>query len=73
MEESKNVDSESRKQELLHISKMMDNLCDSPPNSFYEAVQLIWFSQNIANIIYQRSVLALGRLDQVLWLSLIHI
>ncbi|MHA1671062.1 MAG: pyruvate formate lyase family protein [Promethearchaeota archaeon] len=59
--------SESRKQELLHISKMMDNLCVSPPSSFYEAVQLIWFSQNIANIIYQRSVVALGRLDQILW------
>jgi len=67
MEQSKKIVSESRKQELLHISKLMDNLCDSPPSSFYEAVQLIWFSQNIANIIYQRSVLALGRLDQVLW------
>ncbi|MHA1104647.1 MAG: pyruvate formate lyase family protein [Promethearchaeota archaeon] len=67
IEQSKNNISESRKQELLHISKLMDNLCDSPPSSFYEAVQLIWFSQNIANIIYQRSVLALGRLDQVLW------
>ncbi|MHA1496011.1 MAG: pyruvate formate lyase family protein [Promethearchaeota archaeon] len=67
IEQSKNNISESRKQELLHISRLMDNLCDSPPSSFYEAVQLIWFSQNIANIIYQRSVLALGRLDQVLW------
>ncbi len=67
IEESKISVSESRKQELQHTSKMMDNLCDSPPRSFYEAIQLIWFSQNIANIIYQRSVLALGRLDQVLW------
>ena len=67
MEESKVAVSESREKELIHISKVMENLCDSPPNSFYEAVQLIWFSQNIANIIYQRSVVALGRLDQILW------
>ena len=67
IEKSNIAVTELRKQELLHISKLMYNLCDSPPNSFYEAVQLIWFSQNIANIIYQRSVVALGRLDQILW------
>jgi len=67
IEKSNIAFTELRKQELLHISKLMYNLCDSPPNSFYEAVQLIWFSQNIANIIYQRSVVALGRLDQILW------
>ena len=36
-------------------------------DSFYEAIQLISFTQNIINIIYQRSVVALGRLDQILW------
>jgi pyruvate formate-lyase/glycerol dehydratase family glycyl radical enzyme len=56
-----------RKKELQNISEMMEKFCTSPPNSFYEAVQFIWFTQNIANIIYQRSVLALGRLDQILW------
>jgi pyruvate formate-lyase/glycerol dehydratase family glycyl radical enzyme len=66
-EKSKTEVNEMRKHELLQISEMMDNLCDSPPNSFYEAIQLIWFSQNIANIIYERSVVALGRLDQILW------
>ncbi|MFW9952828.1 MAG: pyruvate formate lyase family protein, partial [Candidatus Thorarchaeota archaeon] len=58
---------ESRKQELRLIGKMMQKFCHSSPESFYEAVQFIWFTQNIANIIYQRSVLALGRLDQILW------
>ncbi|MFX0104560.1 MAG: pyruvate formate lyase family protein, partial [Candidatus Hodarchaeota archaeon] len=36
-------------------------------SSFYEAIQLIHFTQNIINVIYQRSVVALGRLDQILW------
>ncbi len=67
IEKSKTTHSDSRKQELIHISKMLYNICEAPPSSFYEAVQLIWFSQNIANIIYQRSVVALGRLDQILW------
>ncbi|MFX0021212.1 MAG: pyruvate formate lyase family protein [Candidatus Hermodarchaeota archaeon] len=57
----------TRKAELKKISKILHNLTERPPNTFYEAVQYIWFSQNIANIIYQRSVLALGRLDQILW------
>ncbi|TFG25381.1 MAG: hypothetical protein EU533_01190, partial [Promethearchaeota archaeon] len=57
----------SRKSELFKIAQMMDKFYSEPPSTFYEAVQFIWFSQNIANIIYQRSVVALGRLDQILW------
>ncbi|MFX0005935.1 MAG: pyruvate formate lyase family protein [Candidatus Hermodarchaeota archaeon] len=57
----------SRKSELKHIGDMMQKFTENPPETFYEAVQYINFSQNIANIIYQRSVLALGRLDQILW------
>jgi formate C-acetyltransferase len=57
----------TRKAELEKISKILQNLTKGPPTTFYEAIQYIWFSQNIANIIYQRSVLALGRLDQILW------
>ncbi|MHA1197631.1 MAG: pyruvate formate lyase family protein, partial [Promethearchaeota archaeon] len=57
----------SRSEELKTISKMMKKFCTEPLETFYEAVQFTWFSQNIANIIYQRSVLALGRLDQILW------
>ncbi len=57
----------NRKKELEKIGKILKKFTKEPPESFYEAVQFIWFSQNIANIIYQRSVLALGRLDQILW------
>jgi formate C-acetyltransferase len=56
-----------RKSELISIAECMDTLSKRAPKSFYEAIQCIWFTQNIANIIYYRSVLALGRLDQILW------
>ena len=56
-----------RKSELKIIADMMKKFTKVPPDTFYEAIEFIWFSQNIANIIYQRSVLALGRLDQILW------
>ncbi len=56
-----------RKDELIAIGGMLDKFKRDTPDTFYEAVQFIWFTQNIANIIYQRSVLAPGRLDQILW------
>ncbi|MFW9820216.1 MAG: pyruvate formate lyase family protein, partial [Candidatus Thorarchaeota archaeon] len=64
---AKNETNDSRKIELIDIADMMHKFTEKPPETFYEAVQHINFSQNIANIIYQRSVLALGRLDQILW------
>jgi len=56
-----------RKTELTVIGKMMNKFMFERPDTFYEAVSFLWFSQNIANIIYQRSVLAPGRLDLILW------
>ncbi len=64
---SLNKKNEQRKKELEEIAKMMEKFTIRSPNTFYEAVQLICFTQNIVNIIYQRSVVALGRLDQILW------
>jgi formate C-acetyltransferase len=58
---------EHRKKKLEEIAKMMEKFTKKTANTFYEAVQLIHFTQNIINIIYQRSVVALGRLDQILW------
>ncbi|HDZ17335.1 hypothetical protein LCGC14_0902020 [marine sediment metagenome] len=57
----------NRRKNLAEIGRIMHKFTVEPPDSFYEAVQFVWFSQNIANIIYERSVLALGRLDQILW------
>ena len=58
---------EERIEELKVIGNMMSKFTTDAPETFYEAVQFIWFTQNIINIIYQRSVVALGRLDQILW------
>ncbi|MBY8992224.1 MAG: hypothetical protein KGD58_15875 [Candidatus Lokiarchaeota archaeon] len=58
---------EVRSRELSNIGDMMKKFAIGTAESFYEAIQLIHFTQNIINIIYQRSVVALGRLDQILW------
>ncbi|MFX1593418.1 MAG: pyruvate formate lyase family protein [Promethearchaeota archaeon] len=62
-----NEKNEQRKEELETIGVMMEKFTKEIVSSFYEAVQLINFTQNIINVIYQRSVVALGRLDQILW------
>jgi len=67
LEMAENQSDEKRKKELNNIGAMMDKFTDTVPETFYEAVQFIWFTQNIINITYQRSVVALGRLDQILW------
>ncbi|TET05724.1 MAG: hypothetical protein E3J90_00085 [Promethearchaeota archaeon] len=67
LEKAKTQINEERKKELNNIGAMMDKFTETVPETFYEAVQFIWFTQNIINITYQRSVLALGRLDQILW------
>jgi len=67
LEMAENQSDEKRKKELNNIGAMMDKFTDAVPETFYEAVQFIWFTQNIINITYQRSVVALGRLDQILW------
>ncbi|GAJ24755.1 unnamed protein product, partial [marine sediment metagenome] len=46
---------EERKKELKIIGNMMRKFIKNVPESFYEAIQFIWFTQNIINIIYQRS------------------
>lgn len=60
-------ENEDRSKELSIIGDMMKKFTIGTAESFYEAIQLIHFTQNIINIIYQRSVVALGRLDQILW------
>ncbi len=67
LEMAKNESSVQRKSELRQIAETLEKISNRPPETFYEAVQCIWFFQNVANIVYYRSVLALGRLDQILW------
>ncbi len=58
---------DTRKKELEKIAELTKKVPEYPPETFHEAIQAIWFTQNIGNIIYYRSVLALGRLDQILY------
>ncbi len=67
LEMAETQSNEKRKKELEIIGAMMKKFTETTPKTFYEAVQLINFTQNIINITYQRSVVALGRLDQILW------
>ncbi|GAH39848.1 unnamed protein product, partial [marine sediment metagenome] len=66
LEMAKTQINSKRKKELITIGNMMSKFAKNAPETFYEAIQFIWFTQNIINIVYQRSVVALGRLDQIL-------
>ncbi len=67
LEMAKTQNDEKRKEELNIIGAMLNKFTETVPETFYEAVQFIWFTQNIINVTYQRSVVDLGRLDQILW------
>jgi len=67
LEMAETQNDKKRKKELNTIGSILNKFTESVPETFYEAVQFIWFTQNIINITYQRSVVALGRLDQILW------
>ncbi|MHA1291360.1 MAG: glycyl radical protein [Promethearchaeota archaeon] len=59
---------EVRKEELRKISRNMEKVPWNPPESFYEAMQFLWFSQDIALIAYGLGgIFAIGRPDQYLY------
>jgi formate C-acetyltransferase len=59
---------EHRREELLQIAQRCARVPWLPPQSFEEAVQAIWFTQNAAIITYGAgSGITPGRLDQLLW------
>ena len=58
---------ETRKQELLRISKVCGNISKNVPSDFYEALQLTWFVQLILQIESNGHSVSLGRMDQYLY------
>lgn len=62
--EEQNVE---RKKELLEISKICGRIPEKPPESFYEAIQFVWFTQ--LGGILSENPLALnpGRFDQYMY------
>jgi len=57
----------SRKNELMEISEICSNISYNPPNSFKEALQLIYFTHIISGLEDGGLAISIGRLDQVLY------
>lgn len=56
-----------RKQELLEIARICRKVPEHPPESFYEAVQTVWFTQ-LGSVLSENSLaLNLGRFDQYMY------
>jgi len=56
-----------RRNELLEISKICLNISENPPESFKEALQLIFFTHVIAGLEDGGYAISVGRLDQLLY------
>ncbi|MGQ4875982.1 MAG: glycyl radical protein [Promethearchaeia archaeon] len=57
-----------RKKELIKISEICEKVPWNPPETFYEAIQSIWFTQNAVIISYGAgSGITPGRIDQLLY------
>lgn len=56
-----------RKNELLKISEICSKIPENPPETFYEAIQFVWFTQ-IGGIISENPLaLNIGRFDQFMY------
>lgn len=58
---------ETRKMELIEIARIMDKVPYEPSDSFYEAVQSMWFVHLILQIESNGHSLSYGRMDQYLY------
>ena len=57
----------SRKNELLEISEICSKISSNPPETFKEALQLIYFTHIISGLEDGGFAISIGRLDQVLY------
>ncbi len=58
---------ENRREELLAIAEICDNVPYNPPKTFREALQTIFFIQLIVHIESDGTGISLGRLDHILY------
>lgn len=58
---------EQRAAELKNIKKMCEKLSTEKPDSFYEALQLLWMTSIVGQYESNASSLSLGRMDQYLY------
>ncbi len=59
--------SSDRQKELLEISEICENISENPPNTFKEALQLIYFNHLICGLEDGGFAISVGRLDQYLY------
>jgi pyruvate formate-lyase/glycerol dehydratase family glycyl radical enzyme len=64
VEKESNLD---RQHELREISEICRNISENPPNSFKEAIQLIYFTHLICGLEDGGFAISIGRLDQYLY------
>lgn len=64
--EAANVTDQQRKDELLEIARIMRKVPYQPADSFYEAIQAVWFVHLILQIESNGHSVSYGRLDQYL-------
>jgi len=58
---------EQRREELFQISRNLEKVPWNPPETFYEAMQFLWFTQDVALISFGLGgIFAIGRPDQYL-------
>lgn len=60
------LESQEQKKQLLLAAEVCERICISPPATFREALQLVWFTY-IAFVYEGRYAMAFGRMDQYLY------
>ena len=64
--EAERTECEIRKAELLELVRIMNKISTEKPDTFYEALDLVWMTQLIGNL-EGGSALSLGRFDQYMY------
>ncbi|MCI8376076.1 MAG: pyruvate formate lyase [Lachnospiraceae bacterium] len=65
-EEAEKTEDALRKEELLTLAKIMKKISTEKPDTFYEALDLVWMTQLIANL-EGGSAMSLARFDQYMY------
>lgn len=60
---AENCDGDTRKAELLELARVCDKIADRKPDTFFEAIQLVWITHLISNV-DGGSAMSIGRFDQ---------
>ena len=62
-----NENDENRKRELDKIAEVSEKISENPAETFFEALQLLWYTSIILQVESNASSISLGRIDQYLF------